>query len=91
MWRPTYDVHEGDGHGSDERAEEGLQLPESVVLEEQEGEGVGARDEDARPDWHPWEQYNIPLDSCNTSEKQAFNKNVCPDLDLAMEKNPHAL
>lgn len=41
---------EHDGHDGDEEAEEGLQLPQPVLVQEEEGEGVHDGEQHARPD-----------------------------------------
>lgn len=46
-------VAERDGHHGDEEAEEQLQLPEAVLVEEEEGEGVHDGDEAAGPKGYP--------------------------------------
>ncbi len=43
-------VTKGNGHDRDEKSEEGFQLSKAVLVEAQEGEGVGDGDQDAAPE-----------------------------------------
>ena len=54
QWRESalyraYLVSEHDAHHGDEEAEEGLQLPHPVLVDQQEREGIADRDQHASP------------------------------------------